>query len=33
MAYLDDILIYLETLKEYTKYIYKVLKALKEKDL
>jgi len=33
MAYLNNILIYLETLKEYKKHIKKVLRALQNKKL
>ena len=33
MVYLDDILIFLKTLKEYKVYIIKVLEKLEEKDL
>jgi len=33
IAYLDNILIYLETLKEYKKYVKKILRALQNKKL
>jgi len=33
MAYLDNILIYSETLKEYKEYVKKVLKALQNRKL
>lgn len=32
-AYLDDIIIYSDTLEEHTEHIHKVLKALEERDL
>ena len=33
MAYLDDVLIFLKTLKEHVKYVTKVLEKLEEKEL